>query len=156
MNKRTTAFAIIALLLSVGIILYLQNLVLPKPDSNHVEVDFGWSPLYVDVAQGETFIVNGTLFNKSSNQTVNAGLSYQLACIDNFSYWENASIWDQILNATFTPNPVFLEPRQLKSIALTITLAEDAPTGEYQVSLQGKEPENSTLHIFVTPKNGAL
>ena len=153
MSKRTTAFAIIALLLSVGIVLYLQNLVLTMSDSDHVEVNFNWSPLQVNVTQGESFVVNGTVFNESHNQTTNAGFGYQLACIDNVSYWGNASIWDQILNATFTPNPVFLEPRQVKSTTLTIALAEDAPTGEYHIFLQGKEPENSVLHIFVTPKN---
>jgi len=154
MSKRTAAaFAIIALLLSVGIVLYLQNLVLTMSDSDHVEVIFNWSPLHVNATQGESFVLNGVLFNESHNQTANAGLGYQLACIDNVSYWENASIWGQILNATFTPNPVFLEPRQVKSTTLTITIAEDAPTGEYQIFLQGKEPENSILHIFVTQKS---
>jgi uncharacterized membrane protein len=141
------------LLLSIGIVLYCQNFVLPQLYSDRVEVSFNWSPLQVNVTQGESFVVNGTLFNESYNQTTNAGLGYQLACIDNVSYWENASIWGQILNATFTPNPVFLEPHQVKSIELTITIAKDAPTGEYQVFLQGKEPENSTLYILVTPKN---
>jgi uncharacterized membrane protein len=153
MSKRITAFAIIALLLSIGIILYLQNFVLLQLDSERAEVSFNWAPLQVNVTQGESFVVNGTLFNESHNKTTNAGLGYQLVCIDNVSYWENASIWGQILNATFTPNPVFLEPRQVKSIELTITIAEDAPTGAYEVSLQGKEPEKGRLYIFVAPKN---
>ena len=139
----------VLLFFSVSIVLCLQDSRSHSSGFIGENLHFGWSPLYVNATQGESFVVTGTLFSDSDHQPVNAAFSIQLACIDNVSYWENASIWDQILNATFTPNPVVLESRKVTIVTLTITLAEDAPTGEYHIFLQGIK---KTLQVFVTPK----
>jgi len=148
-SKRLVAIVAFLLVFSVSIAICLQDELPLNSDSIGENLRFGWSPLHVNATQGESFVVTGTLFSDSDHQPVKAGLGYQLACIDNVSYWENASIWGQILNATFTPNPVLLESRKVTSVTLTITLAEDAPTGEYHIFLQGIK---NHLHVFVTPK----
>jgi hypothetical protein len=118
---------------------------------HHVDLDFSWSTLQVNVTQGGIATVICTIFNTDYNYSINAGLTTYASAFNYGDLPWNSSSQPRVFNVTFNPWVLeSLSPRETRTSILYIDFADDAPVGNYTFPLQGF---NNALTVTVLPKH---
>jgi uncharacterized membrane protein len=128
----------------------------------------GYNDFYNNVSQGLPLQVNIT-FTSTTNQSItilieNLTVTYYNSTVDLHRWIDNngnySLIQQQAFSYSFSLNQLMLQPSMSNSTILTISLAEDAPLGQYSLEIRlrnvigalGSYSETVGLEIIVTPK----
>jgi hypothetical protein len=145
-KKIVIAFILIVAMIAVAalaVFIYTETQPYPTPAVNF---KFQLTPLNTpdyNVTQGETIELNLTFTSNTNKQIIiplenlsiisyNSTISYS----DWYTSTWNKTVAEQyVFNYTFGVNQLTLQPSELNSTTLTINLAENAPTGRYELEL---------------------
>ena len=112
-------------------------------------------PEDVNVTQGMSFAVNLTITSKTDKE-LSIPLNLKLFIIRNSTGWQGLPE-EAGFTFSFEPDLLILESYGSNSSLLSVTIAEDAPVGEYQFSVKTGNWEEThvggtTIQIDVNPK----
>jgi hypothetical protein len=136
-NRAVLVIAIILLLVVVPIVIIRFSFQSPieVPYKPPPMISGTYSPSsFLTTSQGSTFQVNITQTSKLDTE-----LSLPFESLEIMAYNNSAAPsppQQQTLNYTFSPKTLVISPQGTNSTILTVTMADDAPVGEYLLYLR--------------------
>ena len=116
---------------TVVVVYFIRSAAPPDEGSPLIAVDLETSVPLEDgnITQGMTFTVNLTI-SSVADKELSIPLHLLLTNLKNGG-WVTPLTEQEVLNSTFQPNPLVLQPHGNNSSFLTVNLADDAPLGAY-------------------------
>jgi hypothetical protein len=159
MRKNVLLILAVSIILLTIIIAYSLNsssIFAPSiPSKPRPLISIGTDPQNANVTQGMSFAVNLTITSMAEKE-FSIPLNLTLYIIRNSTGWQGLP---EEVGFTFSFNPdlLILEPYGSNSSLLSVTIAENAPVGEYQFSVETGNWEEThvggtTIIIDVNPK----
>ena len=114
----------------------------------------------MNVSQGSALQINVTLTSRADYELTVTLENLTLNGVNNssdYTSWDTSIPQNKVLNYTFSINQLVLQPHGSKSTVLTVNIAEDAPLGQYALTVELGNAQVTYvggigLTVRVTPK----